>query len=72
MRRMRIENIAWLLREIHEGNNTRYALSKLRDAGNVHKYLVYAKKNGFIEQYVDGQRKPYKLTKKGKLFLKMF
>lgn len=69
---MRIENINWLLTEIQKGNNTLYSLSKLRDVGNAHKYLIYAKENGFIEQYSEGKKKPYKLTEKGKQFLEIF
>ncbi len=68
---MKIESIRWLLKSIKEGRNTAYLLKKGRST-IIYKYLKFAKNYGLIEQYENGMRKPYKLTKEGKWFLKIF
>jgi len=67
---MRLESIIWTLKCVSEGKDTLYLLSKEKSRG-VYSYLKYCVNNGFLEQYTDGNKKPYRLTKKGKKFVKL-
>ena len=61
-----VETWAKIILEIHKGeNNTRYQLEK-KYKSTVYSYLKASVEVNLIEQYVDGKRKPYRLTKFGR------
>lgn len=68
---MKIESIRWLLKSIKQGKNTAYLLKQGRST-IIYEYLRFAKKYGLVEQYKEGVKKPYKVTREGEWFLKIF
>jgi len=67
---MRIESILWTLQKVQGGKNTLYSLTKDKNR-IVYSYLKYCQKKGLLEQYEDGNRRPYRLTSEGKALLKL-
>jgi len=68
---MRVEKLVWTLKQIEEGNNTTYLLTKA-GSSNVVKYLKFMMEYKLIEQYEEGRKKPFRILENGKVFLKIF
>lgn len=69
---MRIEALVALLRDVENGTCTTLYEYRKTKGGAAIRNLKFASEHGFVKQTVDGQRKPYKLTKNGDILLDLF
>ncbi len=68
---MQMKKAIELLKMIKEGHDTVSDLIIYTENHSIGYLLNQAQEFGFLEQYQDGRKKPYKLTEKGKKFLEI-
>lgn len=68
---MQMKKAVELLKMIQEGHDTVGDLIIYTENHSIGYLLNQAQEFGFIQQYKDGRKKPYKLTEKGTKFLEL-
>ena len=68
---MQMKKAVELLQMVKKGHNTVSDLIIHTENHSIGYLLNQAQEFGFLEQYKDGRKKPYKLTEKGSKFLEL-